>query len=140
MNILLKYADEIMKQAVNGSYPQGTAIMGPDNKDTVQPVGGAAQPVHYDKQKTSDVAGDPGRSPRAPAPKGETNMRGDGNQIAAIPDGIIGAKVGPRSMAETQRKYYPKLEKKSSLQERMQISFLDEFQNISKEAASRGNK
>ena len=125
----MKFLIPIMEKiGVIGDYPKGTNVMGPDNKDKVQPTGDLANPYLHNTQKVSDM----GQNkkfyfPTSNPPKGETNMRGEGNQLAAIPGGIVGGKVGPRPLSDSNRKYLPKFEKKSSA---LQYGFLDEFNKI----------
>lgn len=113
----MKFLIPIMeKLGVIGDYPKGTNVMGPINEDKVQPVGDLNNPYMHNTQKASG-----GSSKR------ETNMRGEGNQLAAIPGGIVGGKVGPRPLSDSNRKYLPKFEKKSSA---LEFGFLDEFNKI----------
>lgn len=115
----MKFLIPIMEKiGVIGDYPKGTNIMGPDNKDKAQPTGDLANPYFHNTQKESDMGG---------PSKRETNMRGEGNQSAAIPGGIVGGKVGPRPLSDSNRKYMPKFEKKSSA---LEYGFLDEFNKI----------
>ncbi len=109
--------DLMEKWGVLGDYPKGTAIIGPDNKDTVQPVGDLANPFPHNVQKASDVGG----------PKGETNMRGEGNQLAAIPADIT-AKVGPRSLKDTNK---PSIKKVAAFNDSFIRGFSEEFTKIS---------
>ena len=67
----------------------------PPQEGKVQPVGAIEQPFQLHGEQKSSGSG--GR---------ETNMRGDGNQLAAIPGGIIGGKVGPRPSKKVQEAMY----------------------------------
>ncbi len=89
----------------------------PPGDDTIQPVGDLANPFMHNEQKASDVGG----------PKGETNLRGEGNQLAAIPADIT-AKVGPRSLKDTNK---PSIKKVASFSESVIRGFSDEFTKIS---------
>jgi len=90
----------------------------PPQEDKVQPVGDLANPFMHNEQRTSDVGG----------PSGETNMRGEGRHLAAIPKDIT-AKVGPRSTSETNS---PSIKKVAAFNEHFLRGFADEFSKVAR--------
>ncbi len=102
--------------AIQGG-PAHTPVRPPQD-DKVQAVGDLANPFPHNVQKASDLGG----------ATGETNMRGEGNQLAAIPKDIT-AKVGPRSLKETNS---PSIKKVASFSEPLLRGFADEFSKVSR--------
>jgi hypothetical protein len=93
----------------------------PPQEDKVQPVGSLENPFPLNEQIPSNVSG---------KNKSETNMRGEGNQLAAIPKGVT-AKVGPRSVKDTNN---PTIKKVASagIEDALLAGFVDEFNKIAR--------
>ncbi|KKN61954.1 hypothetical protein LCGC14_0516320 [marine sediment metagenome] len=91
----------------------------PPQEDKVQPVGALENTFPHNTQVPAGFGG-----------KGETNMRGEGNQLAAIPKDIT-AKVGPRSVKDTNN---PTIKKVASagIEDALLAGFVDEFNKIAR--------
>lgn len=89
----------------------------PPQDDKVQPVGDLANPFPHNEQIPSDLGGGC-----------ETNMRGEGRHLAAIPKDIT-AKVGPRSIKETNN---PAIKKVAGFNEHLLRGFADEFAKVAR--------
>jgi hypothetical protein len=90
----------------------------PPQDDVVQPVGNLANPFPHNEQKPSDLGG----------AARETNMRGEGRHLAAIPKDIT-AKVGPRAIKETNS---PSIKKVAGFTQHILRGFADEFSKVAK--------